>query len=341
MLKHIKLKFVNFWPGFDEKNNVFIDILKEYFEIEFSDQPDYIFCSCFGVPYEYLKYEGIRIFYAGENISPDWNTVDYALGYDPMIYGDRYFRLPVYWLYRESVKKAAQKHLNITPELLNTKKFFCNFIYGNTLGQPFRKDFFEFLQQYKPIVSAGCWLNNMPNGTVVHGSAEKLPLQQKCKFTLAVDSIRQNGFVTEKILDAFAAQTIPIYCGNPEIEKDFNIKAFINAKDFDYDFERILAEIKRIDQNDDEYLSMLSEPAFAKENMPAVKEEGLEFFLKNIFEQNKDDAVRTSRKFWSKKVIEWQKEYATLCKLHIPFHEGYNFIEKVRNKIERLKEKKV
>lgn len=336
-----KIKFVNFWPDFDPENNIFVSALKKNFDIEFSEEPDYVFCSCFGIPYEYLKYDGIRIFYAGENISPDWNTIDYALGYDPMNYNDRYLRLPIYWLSEENVQRAQIKHWNVTKETLKEKELFCNFICGNALGQPFRKEIFEVLQKYKYVVSAGQWMNNTPDGKSVKRGKEKFLLQQRCKFSIAVDSICQPGFVTEKIIDAFAAQTIPIYCGAPDIGSDFNPQAFINAKDFGYNFDRILKEVKRLDQNDEAYLNMLAQPAFAENNRPTDKQDQLENFLVNIFSQKKEKAIRTSRVFWGEKVTQWQKEYSFICKYHLPVHEVYQICLKIQRKIQRIAHKDV
>ena len=43
--KEVKIKFVDFWNGFPYMDNILIDILKERYDVKFSDEPDYIFCS--------------------------------------------------------------------------------------------------------------------------------------------------------------------------------------------------------------------------------------------------------------------------------------------------------
>ena len=63
------------------------------------------------------------------------------------------------------------------------------------------------------------------------------------------------------MLDAFHANTVPIYWGNPLIGNDFNPKAFINCHDFD-SFEAVVDRVREIDSNEDLYLSYLNEPAF-------------------------------------------------------------------------------
>ena len=52
------------------------------------------------------------------------------------------------------------------------------------------------------------------------------------RFVIAMENCVQPGYVTEKILNAFAAGSIPIYHGAPEISELFNPKAFINLSNF-------------------------------------------------------------------------------------------------------------
>ena len=42
----------------------------------------------------------------------------------------------------------------------------------------------------------------------------------------------EEGYVTEKILNAFYSGAIPIYCGSTIVTEFFNPKAFINMHDF-------------------------------------------------------------------------------------------------------------
>jgi hypothetical protein len=47
-MKKIKINFTDFLPGFDKPNNYFFNLLKEEFDVEISNQPDYLFFSIFG-----------------------------------------------------------------------------------------------------------------------------------------------------------------------------------------------------------------------------------------------------------------------------------------------------
>ena len=121
----------------------------------------------------------------------------------------------------------------------------------------------------------------------------KLEFLKTYKFTIAVESCCLEGFITEKILHAFATQSIPIYFGDPSVKKDFNGKAFINCSDY-ADFDEVLSKVIELDQDNDKYLQMLREPVFSKHYIENKRKE-LESFLLNIFEQRKEDAYRRPR----------------------------------------------
>ena len=47
------------------------------------------------------------------------------------------------------------------------------------------------------------------------------------RFTLSMDKVRTPGYISEKIVAAFVANTVPIYYGTTEVFKLFNKDAFI------------------------------------------------------------------------------------------------------------------
>ena len=243
-MKTIKIKFVGFWPGFTAEQHPLHRILARHFRVELTDAPDYIFFSTFGRGfYEFAHYDCVRIFYSGENYSPDFNVADYAIGFDYLTYEDRYLRYPLYLFY-EQIPDALTKHVGIDERVLREKTEFCNFIYGNTHAQGQRPDFFRRLSAYKTVASAGTMLNNQ-GGVVADTQEKKLAFQRKCKFTIAFESTSLNGFVTEKILHAFAARTVPIYFGDPLIDRQINPRAFINCREFP-SFDAVVERVREI-----------------------------------------------------------------------------------------------
>jgi len=289
-MRTIKIKFVGFWPGFNEKKNIIIDILSKHYSIEYSDSPDYVFCSMFGLPYEYCKYSGIRIFWSGENYSPDFCIVDYAIGFDPMTYTDRYYRFPIYYLDKvaESLDQSKRKTLN--------NKYFCNFIFGHESANHVREDVFSALDAYKHVISAGSYLNNMPNNAIADTYDKKLEILRDSKFTIACESIDQDGFVTEKLLHALATGSIPIYYGSKSVYRDFNPEAFIDLHDYN-NLDDLLNRVKEIDSNPDLYNNIKYCRKYASENQYTNAKKGLEDFLLNIISQDIQTAYRRSKYF--------------------------------------------
>ena len=81
-MKTIKIKFTGFWKNFNANDNFILDILKKNYEVVLSETPEYLFYSVFND--DYIKYDCVRIFVTGENICPDFQMCDYAIGFERM-----------------------------------------------------------------------------------------------------------------------------------------------------------------------------------------------------------------------------------------------------------------
>ena len=103
-MKTIKIDFIGFWNSFKKTDNPFYNILKTRYNVMISDEPDYLFVSPLGKAFEFMKNNCIRIFFAGEEIVPDFNLFDYAIGFDDIIFGDRYIRIPLCF-FKDELKK--------------------------------------------------------------------------------------------------------------------------------------------------------------------------------------------------------------------------------------------
>lgn len=287
VMRTIKIAFVDFWKDFDEKDNPFINILKKHYFIEIDKKcPDYVFCSHFGT--DYLKYDCVRILYLGEAKAPDFNIYDYAIAFDNIIFGDRYLQYP-YLFFRDSFKNAMNKHTKSNEYYLSKKKF-CNVVVSNNLCDSKRDLYFKALCNYKMVDSAGRHLNNMPDNKPVK---DKLEFQKDYKFSFAFENSSFPDYVTEKIFDAFAADTIPIYCGAENIEEYVNPNSFVNCNGMKSEYE-LITKIKEIDEDDAKYLEMMKAPVLLENSrlLDMMKESYLEDFLLNIFEQNIEKAKR-------------------------------------------------
>lgn len=283
MRKKIKIDFVDFWPGFYKKDNIFSDLLNQKYDIEISDHPDYLFTSIYGKQ-AFLKYDCIRICFIGENLRPNFDFFDYAMGFDWISFEDRYQRLPLYRMYGNWPELSKRRHITLNE--LKEKTKFCNFVYSNAKVKN-RDQFYNLLSQYKKIDSGGRYMNNI-GGPV----KDKCAFQTMYKFSIAFENSSMQGYTTEKITDAFAAYTIPIYWGNPEIVRDFNPASFINCHDFS-NFDAVIDYIEKIDNDDDAYLSMINQPIFNDNKVPEyLTNKAIFAFLDNIFSQDLDKASR-------------------------------------------------
>jgi hypothetical protein len=307
------LIFAVFGGGFNKLENLFTRILEKHFNVEISDHPDFVICSNRGKPFEYMKYNCVRIMFMGENMSADFTVFDYCIGFDFLNFGDRYFRLP-FALYSDEGKAFEFEQLteNSAYELLKRKIYFANFIYGHQSSHGMREILFERLNQYKHVVSPGSYLNNVHNQ---NGIGKRCSWKEKneyliaSKFTIAGDSIVYPGFVTEKIVQPFEKHSIPVYFGNPVIDRDFNTKAFVWCKS-ESDIERVVEEVQFLDTHDDAYVEMLCQCPFNETFYLKKMYEELEQFLYHIFSQEPEQARRRVRYFCAESHERYLREYS-------------------------------
>lgn len=168
---------------------------------------------------------------------------------------------------------------------LKTK--FCNLIYSHERDDDERKRIADLLSIYKKVDSLGTYYNNC--GKVVNAK-EKIGTIKDYKFTIAYESTDQQGFITEKIMDAFLAGSIPIYKGASDVDCIFNQNAFINANNLD-DY-KLLEIVRKIDENDELFFHMVNQPIFNEKFSVIQHKDRFEKFITNIFEQDYSDAFR-------------------------------------------------
>ncbi|MBR4031435.1 MAG: hypothetical protein IKJ07_01735 [Clostridia bacterium] len=296
-MKTIKIKFVGYWPGFDYTNQHIYKLLTKHYDVQVvENDPEYVICSVFGNPYEYCKYPQVRIMCIGENYIPDFNLVDYGICNYPIELQDRAFYFPFCLDEFGHCESLQSKDRNYSDDILKDKIYFANFIAGHESENAIRGNFFKKLDnEYKRVESVGSYLNNQPDGKRVQWDNDsKREFQSKCKFTLCFESTKHEGFVTEKITDAFYADTIPIYYGSDNVKDIFNEKAFINCADYP-NFESVLAKIKELDENDEKYMEMLRQPIFVNPNFVDDTLAAFEKYLCAIFDQPLEKAYRRSK----------------------------------------------
>lgn len=334
------ISFLNFWPNFNSEDNFIVNPLRKHYHVEVvaPEKADYVFFSVHGKEHLFVDDSRIKIFYTLENLCPDFNLCDYAIGFEYMNFGDRYFRLPGYmpYDYQKDVLGAETKHL-LPPgfSLKNDKPKFCSYTISNgNRASDLLVELIETMDQYKQVDSGGKWRNNI-GGPV----QDKYAFDSGHKFSIVFENSSHPGYTTEKIIQAFAARTVPIYWGDPTILQNFNPKSFINVQDYKTVAE-VVEKIKEIDSDDELFLRYLKQPIY-KEGQKTSFDYRTDFesFLVNILSQAIESAKRRNRIFWGKQTLmelkkaEYLKTKKGLTKAFLSMILG----EKVLGMLRKLK----
>jgi len=286
-MRTIKIGFVDQWYEFDPHSNIFVELLAKRYDVQFSDDPEYLFYSVQG--FRHLEYTVPRIFFTQENLTPDFNICDYAFAFDRLSFGDRYFRLPLYLISRrrELLALSAGQGLHYDGECE-----FCNFIVSNSRPAEERDEIFRLLSKYKKVDSAGTRMNNTG-----YRIRDKAQFQSHYKFSIAFENSSTPGYVTEKIVDAAYAGTVPIYWGDPTVGEDFDTASFVNCHDYG-SLEEAAQAVIRLDQDDERYRQMRNRSLLKRPLTGYSFTPGFEEFFYAIFDQPWKSAFRRNRFSW-------------------------------------------
>jgi len=252
-MQPVRLNFCDMWEGFSKENNWFSNTLRQWFDLEISEEPDFVI---FGQPgKEHRHYKCVKIYFGVESFDPNWRICDYALTCN-YLNDPRHFRLPLYVLYASADRLLEARQTVPSQVPLG----FCSFVVSNGGKKKTRRrvDFFHALSRYQPVDSGGRYLNNI-GGPIPGGSAGKVGFLSRYKFNIAFENKSKPGYTTEKIVEAFLAGTVPIYWGNPSIADEFNPHSFINAHDFPDD-EELASHLLRLHRDDTLYRSIAMQP---------------------------------------------------------------------------------
>lgn len=284
MKPRIRLAFSDYYRGFDPRTHYLPQLLSQRYQIELSDDPDFVIY--FSYSNNFRRYRCIRIFYTGENVWPDFTECDYAVTFNFCDHPN-HFRLPIYCRDDEHILSSKD---NLDPrKVLAEKTGFCNFLYSNRYCVA-RNRFFRKLSKYKRVDSGGKLLNNM-GGRV----ADKMAFIQKYKFTIAFENESYPGYTTEKIIEPMVVNSLPIYWGNPLVHLDFNTASFLNCHDYASQ-EALIERIIEVDRNDDLYCHYLRQPWFPPEStVKHVTREDLLAQFDRIFFTPKEPVAKQRR----------------------------------------------
>jgi len=185
------------------------------------------------------NHQPLRVFHSAENLRHDMVASDYSISFDLNIASNNHFRLP-YWM-----EMMDWSHEGIVG---NTNPRYGRLMTIERLMQPLgnrflekpkaaaflsshirepRKTLYEAVQKVMPVTGFGAHFNkNIENH---HQSGFlKQELLQKFGFNLCPENGMYPGYYTEKIPEAFFADSLPITWTDENVKVDFNPDAFIN-----------------------------------------------------------------------------------------------------------------
>jgi len=132
-----------------------------------------------------------------------------------------------------------------------------------------RNYFFDKLNEKIKIDYAGSYKNNVPRIVDFHFSSEFIKFVSQYKIIITMENSKNNTYITEKILQGFAANIIPVYWGSDNICEFFNEERFINVKSFDdMDVNNAIDKIIVILNDNEKYLEMVNKPIYANNRIP-------------------------------------------------------------------------
>lgn len=268
-----KICVVNFWErAFDG------DFFDYFFRMAFNDltytdnphEADLVVTSVFGNVY---TDPAKTLAYIGENIRPSFVGYNHSLSFDYDTYGGRNFRLPLWyarlaWDGFEQKPRHDNTHNHGYEQLIPIKQLtqprkldikakdkFCALIANNPEG--LRINLYNSISEYKQVDGYGNMFGNPLRKS-------KFAILPEYKFCLCPENSVYDGYITEKLIDAYAGLTVPIYSGDASVAEDFNYRAFLNYQEIK-DVEALVNYLIDYDENLEWYQDMYEEPLITKE----------------------------------------------------------------------------
>jgi len=89
-------------------------------------------------------------------------------------------------------------------------------------------------------VYGGAWPKDLPGWRGMCG--DKLAVSSRYRYALVMENQRQPGYITEKLLDAFAAGAVPIYWGAPDVASLPGADAIIPFGGDEFQVDRVIRD---------------------------------------------------------------------------------------------------
>ena len=283
-----QIKFYNFPHDFNSSSNFFVDLYNEVLKITNINFPIHFYgcypdMSFIKKTFLYIKsrisdssmtkwltlQQGIvvptdehafNVWCTFENRRPPASGFDLTLSFDINTYNNSNYYLPLIYLYmnHKKIGDAHSKHL-ITPEqCVQPRTIETNFIdtkfgfVSSFINNPHQTRLLA-IKELSKIAKVSVYGRSVGNYV-----EDKISEAKKFWFNLCFENDFYPGYVTEKILEAWLAKSIPIYWGS-DANKILNPKAYINFNDF-LSVDEFTRYISDLYSDEKRMIEMISQP---------------------------------------------------------------------------------
>lgn len=272
-MSEVTVAFVDFWPKFNVFNNVLIDhIVASGYRpvvVGIEAQPQLVICSKFGKTKIAMQTSLPKLAYIGESITLEHPVFGYENLRRIISTTDLDHPLVHFYPWGCNYHDIQKLYKPVTCDTVfdieKAKTRFCCFVVSN--GQCLvRNEIFLQLGKYRNVDSAGSALNNMPDGirapgaiddSIGHGeNLDFINWLRQYKFVICCENQATPGYHTEKITNAYLANTVPIYWGASTIDRLHNLDSMVYFHGL-ADIQRAVQRVIELDNHGGLYRSML------------------------------------------------------------------------------------
>jgi hypothetical protein len=181
-------------------------------------------------------------------------------------------------------QSLGERHLQTYSKQTKTK--MCAFMYRQDYSH--RNEWFHRINKYIHVDALGsaCKNTSVPTTRHIHNENETyndiaVKTYAEYYFVLAIENTWKDGYFTEKLINPLIAHSIPLYWGHPKVFDYINKKRVFYLPDYHSD-EEIIKKMNEIQQDQDAYEKIISEPWYTNDGDPQLVNDLLKKQLQEI-----------------------------------------------------------
>lgn len=312
----LRVAFAHMWDDFQPRHNFFMYLLgwigaQHGIKVSLDETaPNLVFFGPWSAGSE-RKWAGVpKVFFTGENTPPNTDAdtflnIGFAYNTDPS-----YVRLPLWvlevnWWGADVEKIVNPKPVSVdaaTIPLKTARNKFCTFVATNPANGN-RNAAFHVLNQWRGVEAGGRLFCNRAGGPIPAGRGggggelAKVDYYKDFKFVITFENSSAPGYTTEKLFHAKVAGAVPIYWGDPFVDRDFDARGFINANGIKTP-QDLVELVQKVTDNQAAYDAMTAIPAVT-EFKRRWCERTMEHAAAKIFKRVLGQDIKLSQGAWA------------------------------------------